>query len=210
MTTRAIAVIWILIFSALLTGCITEVWTGATVVYDRHNIYKKISDYQLAANASRALYKDKVFKREDCDIDLAIINGDILMAGSVPTIELRQEAFDRITALQGYRRIFNQLSTTQRNNNTIEDNWITAKIRSQIFTDSDINPHDFKVVTSDQIVYLMGDVIPEEAARVIHIARSCAGVKRVVKLFKYYNLSDHPQDISPQGATSTQLTPTDK
>ena len=151
-----------------------------------------------------------MFKREDCDIDLAIINGDILMAGSVPTIELRQEAFDRITALQGYRRIFNQLSTTQRNNNTIEDNWITAKIRSQIFTDSDINPHDFKVVTSDQIVYLMGDVIPEEAARVIHIARSCAGVKRVVKLFKYYNLSDHPQDISPQGATSTQLTPTDK
>ena len=206
MTTRAIAVIWILIFSALLTGCITEVWTGATVVYDRHNIYKKISDYQLAANASRALYKDKVFKRDDCHIDLAIINGDILMAGSVPTAELRKEAFDRISVLKDYRRIFNQLSITQRQDNVIEDDWITAKIRSQIFADSDINPHDFKVVTTNQIVYLMGDVIPEEAARVIHIARACAGVKRVVKLFKYYNLSDHPQEASPQGAVISQPT----
>lgn len=194
MTTRHIALLLMLVLSALLTGCITSVWTGANIVYDRHNIYKKLSDYQLAANASRALYQDKMFKRDDCDIDLAIINGDILMAGSVPTVELRQEAFDRLAALKGYRRIFNQLSTTQSNDDTLKDDWITAKIRSQILADSDINPHDFKVVTSDQIVYLMGDVIPEQAARVIHIARACTGVKRVVKLFKYYNLSDKPQE----------------
>jgi hypothetical protein len=38
----------------------------------------------------------------------------------------------------------------------------------------------------------MGDVIPKEANIVIQIARECAGVKRVVKLFKYYNLDDKP------------------
>ncbi len=75
----------------------------------------------------------------------------------------------------------------------MEDNWITTKIRSKILADSTIDPNDFKVVTADQIVYLMGDVIPEQAAKVIHIARTCTGVKRVVKLFKYYNLSDKPQ-----------------
>ena len=54
----------------------------------------------------------------------------------------------------------------------------------------------FKVVTSERIVYLMGDVIPAEAARVIYFARTCEGVKRVVKLFKYYNLSDHPELVT--------------
>ena len=187
--------ILLMVSTLCLTACITDVWTGATLVYDRHNVYKKLSDLQLAANASHALYyKDQTFKRSDCSIDLAIINGDILLAGHVPTSELREEAFTRITALTGYRRIFNQLSIGGAISDTLQDDWITAKIRSQIFADSKIDPHVFKVVTSEQIVYLMGDVIPMEATRVIHIARSCAGVKRVVKLFKYYNLSDHPQE----------------
>lgn len=179
--------------SVLQVGCISNVWTGATLVYDRHNIYKKIDDFQLAANTSRALYEDQVFKCVECSIDVATFNGDILFAGSVPTDKLRQEAQTRITALRGYRRIFNQLAIHPFTNTTLQDDWITAKIRSQIFADAAINPHDFKVVTSDRIVYLMGDVIPLEATRVINIARACAGVKRVVKLFKYYNLSDRPQ-----------------
>jgi osmotically-inducible protein OsmY len=185
----------LIVITVGLTGCITDVWTGATLVYDRHNVYKKISDLQLAANASHALYKDQTFKSSDCSIDLAVINGDILLAGHVPTSDLREEAFARITALSGYRRIFNQLAIGRERIDPLQDDWITAKIRSQIFADSKIDPHQFKVVTSERIVYLMGDVIPSEAARVIHIARSCMGVKRVVKLFKYYNLSDHPQEI---------------
>ena len=188
------AVTFLLVSCAGLTGCISDVWTGASLVYDRHNVYKKLSDYQLAANANRALYKDKLFKRDDCSIDLAIINGDILLAGHVPTDELRQEANERVTSVGGYRRLFNQLAVSTAGNDTLEDDWITAKIRSQIFADSAIDPHQFKVVTSEQIVYLMGDVIPAEASRVIQFARSCAGVKRVVKLFRYFNLSDKPQE----------------
>ena len=182
----------LLVFTVCLTGCITDVWTGASLVYDRHNIYKQISDFQLDADASRALYNDKVFKRSDCAIDLAIINGDILLAGHVPTVELRQEAAKRVSALNGYRRIIDQLAISSITSNAMLDNWITTKIRSQILADSNIDPHQFKVVTSEQIVYLMGDVIPAQATRVIHLARTCAGVKRVVKLFKYYNLSDRP------------------
>ena len=176
--------------SVLLTGCISDVWTGATMVYDRHNIYKKVGDFQLAADANRSLYKDQVFTRTDCSIELAVINGDMLLVGHVPTDTLRQEAHRRVAAVTGYRRLFNQLAVSLSADNTLQDDWITAKIRSRIFANADIDPHVFKVVTYDQIVYLMGDVVPGEAAHVIHIARACAGVKRVVKLFKYYHLDD--------------------
>lgn len=180
------------IMSLMLTGCITNVWTGATLVYDRHNIYKKLSDYRLSAKTNRALFKDETLKCEDCSIDLAVFNGDILLSGHVPTDDLRQEAKNRAAEGHGYRRIFNQLAIHPAKDTELQDNWITTKIRTGIFADSDIDPHSFKVVTSDQIVYLMGDVIPKEAERVIEIARACAGVKRVVKLFKYYNLGDKP------------------
>lgn len=177
------------IVCGLLTACLSNLWTGATIVYDRHNIYKKVNDYQLAVQANHTLYKDEAFKRKDCSIDLAVFNGDILMTGHVPTIKLRQKAFDRIFALRGYRRIINQIEINEQGSNVIEDSWITAKIRTRIFADSEIDPHAFKVITSNRIVYLMGDVRPQQAREVIQIARNTNGVERVVKLFKYFNLS---------------------
>ncbi len=176
--------------SALLTGCITDVWTGASLVYDRHNIYKQINEFQLSAAASRALYKDKVFKGHDCSIDIAEASRDILLAGYVPTAAYREEAFKRVSQVKGYRHIYNELAIGKVEGNALQDNWITTKIRSNIFADASIDPHPFKVVTAQGIVYLMGDVYPKQAAKVIQFARDCNGVKRVVVLFRYIKLTD--------------------
>lgn len=192
MSTRRIAVIVMILTSLFLSACITDVWTGATFIYDRHTNYRKFGDFELGADIRRELYKDRVFKRADISIDLGVMNGDVLLAGHVPTQELRQEAFRRVSAVRGSRRIFNQIAVGHFPNTTIQDNWISTKINSQIIAQSSINPHDFRVLTSSEVVYLMGDVIPAEADRVIDIARECAGVKRVVKLFKYYHLNDEP------------------
>ena len=191
MLRQGCVVLMLVLCSAVLTGCLSDVWTGATLVYDRHNIYKKISDFQLAANVNRALYKDALFKCTDCSIEVAVFNGDILLVGHVPTKALRAQIQSRMATISDYRRLFIQVAVGHLQDNLLDDGWITAKIRSGIFADAEIDPHSFKVVTSERVVYLMGDVIPSEALRVIRIARETEGVKRVVKLFKYYNLSDH-------------------
>ncbi|MDI9818005.1 MULTISPECIES: BON domain-containing protein [unclassified Legionella] len=180
----------VLLLVSLLTGCFSNLWTGAVLIYDRHNVYKKVNDYQLAANAQQKLYQDKVFKQEGCAIDLAVFNGDILLAGHVSTSVLRETAVARVLSLSGYRRVFNQIEVGKKSANTLQDSWITTKIRSRIFADATIDPGSFKIVTSDRIVYLMGDVKPDQAARVIDIARNVSGVIRVVKLLKYYHLSE--------------------
>lgn len=179
----------LLLISSLLSGCFSALWTGASLVYDRHNLYKKVDDYQLSATALQALYSDGLFKQPYCAIDLAVFNGDILLAGHVPSIELREEALRRLHGVTGYRRLFNQMDILAQPANSLEDSWITAKIRSQILADSTIDPNAFKVITADRIVYLMGDVRPQQAQQVITIAKTTAGVARVVKLFRYYNLS---------------------
>jgi osmotically-inducible protein OsmY len=181
---------WVLLIaSCLLTGCFTPLWTGASLLYDRHHVYKKLGDYQLAAKAGHALYQDDAFRQKGSSIDLVVFNGDILLVGHVPTLELRYLAAQRISDLTGYRRLINQVHVKDQPNHGVEDGWITAKIRGRMFADAEIDLHSFKIITSDCIVYLMGDVRPKQAIRVVSIASSTSGVKQVVKLFKYYNLS---------------------
>ncbi|KTC64855.1 hemolysin, lipoprotein (plasmid) [Legionella adelaidensis] len=180
----------ILLMLTLVPGCLGTIWTGANLFYDRHSTYKKINDFTLSAAANHAVFKDKMLNCDLCVIDIAVFNGDILLSGHVPSETLRQEAVNRVKSVDGYRRIFNQLSIRDDTNDTVEDTWITGKIRSQIIADADIDPNRFKIVTSDCIVYLMGDVLPEQAKKVIQIAQETRGVRRVVTLFKYYTLTE--------------------
>lgn len=176
----------IILISASLSGCLGGLWTGASLVYDRHNVYKKLSDYQLLVEVTNALYVDKKFKDVGCSLDIAVFNGDVLIAGHLSNQELVDLARYRLKAIKGYRRLFNEIRVETTPASTVQDGWITTKIRSQIFADDSIDPNVFKVVTSDGIVYLMGDVHRDEAKTVISIARQVNGVERVVTIFKYF------------------------
>jgi osmotically-inducible protein OsmY len=180
----------IIIVSVFLSGCWSSIFTGASLIYDRHNIYIKLNDYQISGKINQTIYKDKVFKCKQCSIEVAVFNRDVLMAGSVPTEQMRLEAIKRIKSIPGKRHFFNQLKVSRGNEDQLLDSWITGTIRSKIIADSSIDPHKFKIVTAHQIVYLMGDVKPEQAKKVILYARQCKGVRRVVKLLRYYSYTD--------------------
>ncbi|KTD11841.1 hemolysin, lipoprotein [Legionella gratiana] len=170
----------------LLSGCISGLWTGATLVYDRHDVYKKLDDYSLFLKVNNAIMADNLFKNNQCVIDIAVFKGDILLVGHVPTPEMKKELRRRLAAVKGYRRLFNYVGVNSLLSNSMEDSWITTKIRSQIFADGSIDPNAFKVVTSDRVVYLMGDVHGDQAVKVINISRTTADVVRVVKLLQYF------------------------
>jgi osmotically-inducible protein OsmY len=182
--------IWILlILSILLTGCLSGVWTGANLVYDRHNVYKKLNDYHLLVDTNNSLFRDKAFKCPWCVLDITVFNGDILVAGHLPSTELINKARKRLLQVEGYRHIYIELAVSQTPSNGVHDAWITTKIRSQIFADDSIDPNSFRIVTSDSVVYLMGDVKENQAEKVINISRYSGGVVRVVKLMNYYTYS---------------------
>ncbi len=179
--------ILIILSNFLLAGCWTNAITGASLIYDRHNIYIKLNDYQLAGKINKELYKDKLLKCDECALEVAVFNRDVLMTGSLPSKNLRHEASTRVKSIAGSRRIFNQVAISLNKGDSLYDSWITGNIRGKILADSDIDPHDFKVVTSRQIVYLLGDVHKEQAEKVLSFAQESPGVYRVVNLLRYYN-----------------------
>ncbi|PJD93392.1 MAG: hemolysin [Legionella sp.] len=173
------------LLGSTLSGCLGNLWTGAKLVYDRHDVYKKLNDYQLIAEVNHALYADKLFKCDRCNLDVALFNGDILIAGHLPSNSLLAELNHRLYAVNGYEHLFVKINQNNQPSNSIQDSWITTKIRSQIFADDSIDPNTFKVVTSDQVVYLMGEVKTPTAEKIIAIARQTSGVVRVVTLWRY-------------------------
>jgi len=178
--------VFIMVLCIRLTGCISGLWTGASMIYDRHNIYKKLSDYRLLADVTNSIMTDKKLKGEGCVLDMAVFNGDVLIVGHLPTEDLFDEMKLRLKSITGYRRLYNEVTVCDLPNNNFQDAWITAKIRSFIFSDGSIDPKAFKVLTADKVVYLMGDVRKEQAEKVIAYARQVSGVVRVVKILRYY------------------------
>ncbi|AWN75701.1 BON domain-containing protein [Legionella anisa] len=153
-------------------------------------MYKKLDDYSLYLKVNNAIMVDNTFKNTESVIDIAVFNGDVLVAGHVPNAEMQTELSQRLAKVRGYRRLFNQVHVSTSESNTVQDSWITTKIRSQIFADDSIDPNAFKIVTSDRIVYLMGDVRQEQAEKVINMARRTNDVVRVVKILKYFTYQD--------------------
>ncbi|PLW82927.1 phospholipid-binding protein [Kineobactrum sediminis] len=113
-------------------------------------------------------------------------NGFVLLAGQVPSPELKTLAADEVRKISGVRRIYNELEigpaigTLART----QDTWITSKIKAWLLANVDTPGIRTKVITENGVVYLMGLVTEEEAQRVADIAADITGVKRVVQLFE--------------------------
>jgi osmotically-inducible protein OsmY len=182
--------LWICLCLFLTSACLGpgSLLSGAKLIYDRHGVYEKIDNYQLAAQVNKALFKDKILRKEKCVLDIAVFNGDVLVAGQAPTPELKESIHQRLSTVHGYRELFIQIVIKKENEGSLKDGWITTKIRSQILADSTINPNIFKIVTVGGIVYIMGDVPKDQAFKVINIARQTQGVIRVVKMLRYYTI----------------------
>ncbi|MCL5272910.1 MAG: hemolysin, partial [Gammaproteobacteria bacterium] len=85
-----------IIMAFSLSGCVSTLWTGATLLYDRHDVYKKLNDYNLLAEVNKVLAVNRTFNNSNCVLDLAAFNGDILIAGHVPSEELLDELKQRL------------------------------------------------------------------------------------------------------------------
>lgn len=185
---RLLYPILLFLLCLLQSACITTAWTGASMIYDRHNVYKKMNDADLAIQVRKLLYPEIGPACRACNVDIAVFHGDVLLAGSVPSESLKNVIDEKMKQITGYRNLYLQVAVRDKPIRPYLDAWISGKIRAHIFTDDRIDPGLFKVVTVNQIVYLMGDLTREQADLVIDIARNRDDVIRVVTLFKYYEL----------------------
>lgn len=116
-------------------------------------------------------------------------NGVVLLAGQTPNDNLKSQAEQAARSAQGVKKVHNELHVGQ-NSSTLarmNDSTITTKITTQLLADGQIPSSQIKVVTENGIVYLLGLVTRQEAAKATSVVQGVSGVQRIVKLFEYTN-----------------------
>jgi osmotically-inducible protein OsmY len=178
---------------SLLQGCAELIVVGAGVavatVEDRRTTGTQLEDRGIELRAANRI-DDKHGER--AHVNVTSFNRYVLLTGEVPDeaaradIEALARGVPNVLGVTNDLQVAGQSSTTSRSNDTL----ITSKVKARLVDANKSNPFHVKVVTEAAVVYLLGVVTEQEAADSVEIARTTAGVRKVVKVFEYCKPGD--------------------
>jgi len=194
MYTRDIALIGLLALVPLLHGCFLAAAAGvgatALIAEDRRTTGIYIEDENIERKVGSAI-KQKYGKNEQVQVWSASFNRYVLLCGGAPSEDIKKDLGIIALGIENVRNVQNEIalappeSFSQRS----ADALTTTKVKSRFVTENKFQPNYVKVVTCDDVVFLMGLVTPKEADDATEIARTTDGVSKVVRVFE---ISENP------------------
>ncbi|MBP9764601.1 MAG: divisome-associated lipoprotein YraP [Gammaproteobacteria bacterium] len=178
------------LIAPLLQGCIAAAAggaaTGTVMVTDRRTAGTVMDDKTAEFKAIHAISLNKPLWKQS-HISPISYNNVLLLVGQTPTEEFKREAEEAVSNIPKIRRIHNELTVAEPISlaTRSHDSWVTTQIKAKLVGNKEISATRVKVVTEDNIVYLMGLVTPQEAEIATEIARAINGVEKVVQIFEY-------------------------
>lgn len=114
-------------------------------------------------------------------------NRVVLLVGQAPTEEMRQQAVDLVKRVPNVKRIFNQITVGEPTSalRRSKDATITGNVKARMFATTNLQSNNFKIVTEDGTVYILGLATVQQGNIAAVVARDSSGVERVVKLIEY-------------------------
>ena len=178
----------------IVSGC-APVILGAgaagayTAIEDRRTTGVQIDDEGIEVRAGNRLsdrFGDKVH------INTTSFNRVVLLTGEVPDVATREEVERVVRAVPGVQGVSNELEIAGASSlgARTNDAFITSKVKARFLDARRFNPVHVKVVTESGVVYLLGVVTEQEANDAVDLARTMAGVRKVVKILEICRTSD--------------------
>lgn len=174
----------------LLQGCIAAAAggaaTGTVMATDRRTAGTVMDDKTAEFKAIHAISLNKPLWQQS-HITSISYNNVLLLVGQTPTAEFKREAEEAVSTIPKIRRIHNELTIAEPISlgTRSHDSWVTTQIKAKLVGTKEISATRIKVITEDNIVYLMGLVTAQEAEIATEIARAINGVDKVVQIFEY-------------------------
>jgi len=160
---------------------------GASMATDRRTAGAYVGDQEIELRSMHDL--GEAFPQKNVNIAATSFNRQVLLTGQVPDEATRARASAVVKAVPEVRTVFNELmvsgvaSTTTYTN----DSSVTTQVKSRLWNDDRTPGTKIKVKTESGVVYLLGLVTQTEASAAVEVARTTAGVNKVVTLFEYIN-----------------------
>ena len=182
----------LILFLPLLAGCVpmfavgTAAGTGAYISEDRRTSGMFIEDEGIELKSARRIHQQF---GNNVHINVTSYNRLVLLTGETPTAAIKTDIERLIMGVDNVRKIYNEIavagntSLASRSNDAL----LTSKVKARFLAERKFQINHVKIVTEDEVVYLLGVVTRQEADNAAQITSSTAGVKKVVKVFEYLN-----------------------
>ena len=182
----------LILFLPFITGCVpmfaigTAAGTGAYISEDRRTSGMFIEDEGIELKSTRRIHQQF---GDNVHINVTSYNRLVLLTGEAPTATIKTDIEKLIMGVDNVRKIYNEIavagntSLASRSNDTL----LTSKVKARFLTERKFQINHVKIVTENEVVYLLGVVTRQEAESAALITSSTAGVKKVVKVFEYLN-----------------------
>ncbi|MCC6658180.1 MAG: BON domain-containing protein, partial [Rhodocyclaceae bacterium] len=125
-------------------------------------------------------------------INVTSYNLKVLLTGEVPDEGIKAELEKAVAGIANVKGVVNEaqvgaVSGFQARSN---DTYITSKVKARFIDANKFQANHVKVVTEAGTVFLLGLVTRKEADEAAEIARTTAGVKKVVRVFEYVEIRE--------------------
>jgi osmotically-inducible protein OsmY len=168
-----------------LTGCaefvISAVTTTSLAMAEERTLGDAVEDLGIQAELNHLFFQDDLALYQD--VSFSVVEGRVLLKGSVPTHEDRIRASWVARQATGISEVINEMQVTAESGilNYARDRWISLQVDAKLLLDFDILSINYDVETVNGTVYLLGIAQSEdELKRVEEHASSIGGVKGVV------------------------------
>lgn len=204
-----------------LTGCISGpvLLAGAatggavTVAGSSNSVPSQATDMEIKSELYTILNNEPGLN--GADVEVTVFNGIVLLLGQVPTAAIKSDITSKASEIKNVLIVYDQMTVGPNVtfSEFANDGWITSKVKGNMV--GVVNPLHFKVVTQDKVVYLMGQVTPQEGDQAATIASETSGVEKVVKIFNYIAppstavpTTVAPANAAPNSAPTVKTAPT--
>ena len=187
-TRLSISLIALALALPALQGCVPAVIaTGAAVgamsIHDRRSTGTQTDDETTEWRARNRIPEQ--YKAQS-RVNFTSYNRRLLITGEVPNEEAKSAIEAEARKIEGVRESYNELvvgpisTLAQRSN----DSFIDSKVKARLVDSNQVSANHIKVVTERGATYLMGVVNEREAKVAISVARTTAGVRKVVNILE--------------------------
>ena len=117
---------------------------------------------------------------------IASYGKEVLLAGQVPSALDKTKAEDATINTAGVIKVWNYLTVESNEDSAAiaHDAYLTSKARTRLVAQNGVNTNNIKVVTSNKVVYLLG----QDAGKSRHIKAAIVGIRKIEGVKKVVNL----------------------
>ena len=178
-----------ILFISQLIGCApsTIIAIPASIA-DRRTTEVQVIDNKIFLAAWSPIQAITDNEKQKSHFNIIVYNKAVVIVGQVPTKEVKNKITDVLSKLENVKRVHNKTEVSKDNNlkQRAKDTITTSNVKTRLFLElkNEVHPMHVKIMTENDVIYLLGIVNEKEADVAIQIANSSKGVKLVVPLFE--------------------------